>query len=142
MTTEKTSGKKALQGVVISNKMDKTAVVDVIRKKKHPLYDKTITLSKRFKIHDERNECNEGDIVRFIECRPMSKDKHFRLVKILVEGEKIEEVSVESSVEEVLHVEKHIPEEQLQMKEDSEGDEGNAPAETDDSQSEEPREEQ
>lgn len=83
---------KVRQGVVVSNKMDKTIVVKVERRKKHPLYHKTISLSKKFKAHDERNECNEGDIVRIIECRPLSKDKKFRLLEIVQRGEVVESV--------------------------------------------------
>lgn len=103
MGTEiKSSGKKTLQGVVKSAKMDKTAVVVVERRQKHPLYNKTIIRSTRFKIHDERNECKEGDIVRFIECRPISKDKHFRLLSVVTRAESVEGIPLEESVREAL----------------------------------------
>lgn len=78
--------KKILEGTVVSNKMDKTVVVRVDSRIKHPLYGKTITRSKKFKAHDEKNECMEGDFVRIIECRPLSKDKSFRLFSIVKKG--------------------------------------------------------
>jgi small subunit ribosomal protein S17 len=79
LTTTKT---KQFSGVVSSIKMDKTAVVLVSRVVRHPVYKKQFTVSKRFKIHDEKNECKVGDKVVFVECRPISKDKKWRLVKI------------------------------------------------------------
>ncbi len=74
--------KKTLQGVVVSNKMDKTVVVEVHRSTRHPLYKKILLKSKRYKAHDQKNECKEGDTVRIMECRPLSKEKHFRVVEI------------------------------------------------------------
>lgn len=70
-------------GVVISNKMDKTIVVKVQRQYKHPLYKKIVRQHKNFKVHDEKNECNEGDRVQIIEHRPISRDKHWMLHKII-----------------------------------------------------------
>ena len=75
--------KKEKQGVVISNKMDKTVVVVVERKVPHALYNKPMVSTKRFKAHDENNECNIGDIVKIMQTRPLSKQKRWRLVEIL-----------------------------------------------------------
>ncbi len=75
--------RRELKGVVISNKMDKTIVVAVKYKVKHPLYKKTINRTLRVKAHDEKNECGIGDTVRLAETRPLSKDKYFRLVEIV-----------------------------------------------------------
>lgn len=80
---EKESKKKSLQGVVTSNKMDKTVVVSVQRSMMHPLYKKILRKNKRYKAHDAKNECQIGDTVRIMECRPLSKDKHFRVVQIM-----------------------------------------------------------
>ena len=63
--------------------MDKTIVVAVKTKKKHPLYKKTVNYSKKFKAHDENNECGIGDTVKIMETRPLSKDKNWRLVEII-----------------------------------------------------------
>lgn len=70
-------------GIVISDKMDKTVVVAVQYDAKHPLYGKSITKTSRFKVHDEKNECEIGDTVSIIETRPLSKDKNWRLVEII-----------------------------------------------------------
>ena len=75
--------RKVLIGTVISDKMEKTAVVNVIRTVQHPLYKKTLKKSKRYKIHDEENSCQIGDQVRLIECRPISKDKCWRLLEVV-----------------------------------------------------------
>ncbi len=75
--------RKVLIGTVVSNKMEKTAVVDVIRTTQHPLYKKTLKQSKRYKIHDEQNSCQIGDQVRLIECKPISKDKCWRLLEVV-----------------------------------------------------------
>lgn len=77
----KKSNKKVLIGTVSSNKMDKTIVVTVERKLKHKLYKKYITKSKKYKAHDEKNECNIGDIVKIIESRPLSKHKRWRFIQ-------------------------------------------------------------
>lgn len=71
---------RVLQGVVTSTKMDKTAVVKVERKVRHKKYLKQSRVSRKYKVHDEKNECREGDRVRFEECRPLSKEKRWRLV--------------------------------------------------------------
>ncbi len=69
--------------VVSAGKMDKTIVVKVISRVKDPIYKKVVQKSKKFKAHDENNECGIGDRVLIMETRPISKDKHFRLVKII-----------------------------------------------------------
>ena len=69
-------------GRVISNKMDRTITVLVERKIKHPLYGKYIRRSTKLHVHDEKNECNEGDQVTITECRPMSKTKSWKLAEI------------------------------------------------------------
>lgn len=70
-------------GVVSSNKMDKTVTVLIERKLKHPIYGKFVKKSKKFFVHDEKNECNEGDTVKITETRPLSKNKRWRLVEII-----------------------------------------------------------
>lgn len=75
--------RKERVGIVSSDKMDKTVVVVVEEKAKHPLYKKTITTSKKFKAHDENNECGVGDKVRIVETRKLSKDKNWRVAAII-----------------------------------------------------------
>jgi small subunit ribosomal protein S17 len=70
-------------GIVTSNAMDKSIVVSVERKIKHPIYGKFMKLTKKFLAHDEKNECNPGDTVSIMETRPMSKNKRWRLVQII-----------------------------------------------------------
>ena len=70
-------------GVVVSNKMDKTIVVAVATKEKHPIYGKFVKKTTKFTAHDEKNECSEGDTVRIMETRPLSKNKTRRLVEIV-----------------------------------------------------------
>ena len=70
-----------LKGIVVSDKMDKTVVVSVTRFVKHPLYGKFYKVSKKYKAHDEENKYKVGDNVEIVETRPISKDKHFRVVK-------------------------------------------------------------
>ena len=79
---------KTLTGTVISDKMDKTAVVLFERKVKHPKYGKYVKKSTKYKIHDEKNECKTGDVVTIAEVRPISKDKSWKLVEVLGSGEK------------------------------------------------------
>ena len=74
---------KLQSGVVVSNNMDKSIVVKIERKIKHPIYKKTIKRSKIYIDHDEQNECKIGDLVQIAECRPLSKRKRFRLYKLL-----------------------------------------------------------
>jgi len=71
----------SLTGVVTSDKMDKTVVVLIERKVKHPLYGKYIRRSSKFHVHDASNECAVGDIVEFRECKPLSKTKHWEIIK-------------------------------------------------------------
>ena len=75
--------RKTLVGRVVSDKMDKTITVVVETKRNHPVYGKRINYSKKYKAHDENNECNVGDTVRVMETRPLSKDKRWRLVEIV-----------------------------------------------------------
>ena len=85
MSTETDTGKEArtVSGRVISNKMDKTITVLLERKVKHPLYGKFIRRSTKVHAHDEANECKEGDMVVVETCRPISKSKSWRLVKVV-----------------------------------------------------------
>jgi len=80
---ERKNQRKVRTGVVVSDKMDKTITVAVERLMRHPLYGKTIKRTKKFKAHDENNECKVGDIVTIMETRPLSHDKRWRLVKIV-----------------------------------------------------------
>jgi small subunit ribosomal protein S17 len=75
--------RKERVGVVVSNKMDKSVVVAVKRKVKHPIYGKFVNKTTKFVAHDERNEASEGDTIRIMETRPMSKTKRWRLVEIV-----------------------------------------------------------
>lgn len=75
--------RKTRVGRVVSDKMDKTAVVTVETFVAHPLYGKQVKRTTKFKAHDENNECGEGDMVKIMETRPLSKDKRWRLVEIL-----------------------------------------------------------
>ncbi|MCD4761732.1 30S ribosomal protein S17 [bacterium] len=72
--------RKNFSGIVISDKMDKTVVVRIDSVKVHPKYKKRFTVSKKYKVHDEKNKFKEGDKVNFIECRPLSKDKRWRVI--------------------------------------------------------------
>jgi small subunit ribosomal protein S17 len=75
--------RKLRQGVVVSTAGEKTCVVKVEERKKHPLYGKMITQSKKFHAHDENNDCGVGDTVTIMETRPLSKLKHWRLLEIV-----------------------------------------------------------
>jgi len=74
---------RTVEGRVVSNKMNKTVTILVERQVKHPLYGKYIRRSTKLHAHDEANACNEGDIVRVTECRPLSKTKNWRVVEIV-----------------------------------------------------------
>ncbi len=89
---ERRGFRKERVGKVVSDKMDKTRVVVVERIVKHPLYKKYIKVRKKYYVHDERNESREGDIVRIMETRPLSKIKRWRLVEILRKAERPEEL--------------------------------------------------
>ena len=75
--------RKERVGIVVSDKMDKTIVVAVSERVKHPLYKKIVNRTKKFKAHDENNECRIGDTVRIVETRPLSRDKRWRVEKIV-----------------------------------------------------------
>ena len=75
--------RKTLVGTVVSNKMEKTVVIRIERRTLHPLYKKYITRTKKIKAHDEGNVCQIGDLVKVIESRPLSKDKHWSLLEVL-----------------------------------------------------------
>lgn len=80
---EKRNLRKTRTGVVVSDKMDKTVVVAIKERVKHPLYGKIVNRTKKFKVHDENNQCSVGDKVRVMETRPLSKDKHWRVIEIV-----------------------------------------------------------
>ena len=80
---DRASSRRVKQGRVASNKMDKTIVVVTETRVPHPTYGKIVRKSTRFKAHDEKNEAKIGDIVRIMECRPLSRDKRWRLVEIV-----------------------------------------------------------
>jgi small subunit ribosomal protein S17 len=95
MSTEnKKSALRTKTAVVLSRKMDKTAVVAITRLVKHSLYQKLIRKRSKFKIHDPKNETHRGDVVLIAETRPLSAQKHWRLVKILRKAVEIEEAIV------------------------------------------------
>ena len=75
--------RKTRIGVVVSDKMDKTITVEIRNRVKHPLYGKIMNRTEKFKTHDEQNEAGIGDTVKVMECRPLSKDKRWRLVEII-----------------------------------------------------------
>lgn len=77
------SFRKTRVGIVVSDKMDKTIVVAIKTKVRHPLYGKMVNRTRKFKAHDENNECGIGDTVKIMETRPLSKDKRWRLVEIV-----------------------------------------------------------
>jgi small subunit ribosomal protein S17 len=79
--------KRILQGVVVSDKNDKTIVVKVERRLRHPVLKKTVRLSKKYHAHDERNEAKTGDVVRIQETRPLSKQKRWELVEKVAAGQ-------------------------------------------------------
>ena len=78
---------KTLQGVVTSQKMNKTVTVMVGRRTKHPKYGKYISLSTKYHVHDEKEACNEGDTVLIQECKPISKTKSWKLIEVIQKGE-------------------------------------------------------
>lgn len=81
--SSRSESRKVRDGIVVSNKMDKTVVVKVTRRSRHPQYGKTVQQSKRYYAHDEENTLNEGDRVRIVETRPLSAKKRWRLLEIL-----------------------------------------------------------
>ncbi len=83
MTTQTRGHRKVREGVVVSDKMDKTVVVQVKDLVQHPLYRRVIKRTTKFKAHDEQNACNIGDKVRIMETRPLSKEKRWRVTEII-----------------------------------------------------------
>lgn len=75
--------RKTRVGKVVSNKMDKTVVVAIEKRDKHPLYKKVVKSTYKLKAHDENNECNIGDTIKVMETRPLSKEKRWRMVEII-----------------------------------------------------------
>ncbi len=80
---EERNRRKVLRGTVVSDKMDKTIVVAITTKKPHPIYGRQVKHTTKYKAHDENNEARVGDTVELMETRRLSKDKHFRLVRII-----------------------------------------------------------
>jgi len=81
------SRRKVREGLVVSDKMDKTVVVAIETKKVHPLYKKAIKVTKKYKAHDENNDCKIGDTVRIIETRPLSREKRWRVIEVISKRE-------------------------------------------------------
>lgn len=90
-TTQRGS-RKTFEGVVVSDKMNKTRVVSVARLVRHPFYDKVMRKSSKFSVHDEGNQSKEGDLVEIMSTRPLSKTKRWRLVRIVKAAPKVAEV--------------------------------------------------
>lgn len=82
-TAEERGQRKTRQGIVVSNAMDKSIVVRVNRTMKHPIYKKVIRRRKNYMAHDPENTCQVGDVVRIMECRPLSKNKRWRLLDVV-----------------------------------------------------------
>jgi small subunit ribosomal protein S17 len=80
---EKRNKRKVRSGIVVSDKMQKTIVVKLSRRLRHPMYGKLMTRSSRVKVHDEKNECRINDVVEIVETRPISSQKNWRLSKVL-----------------------------------------------------------
>ena len=78
---------KLQTGTVVSTKMDKTVIVRIDRSKRHRLYGKTLRVTQRYKAHDEKNECNLGDVVKIAETRPLSREKRWRVVEVVTKGD-------------------------------------------------------
>ena len=86
--------KKTMTGVVVSNKMDKTIVVRVERRFSHPVFKKVVKTTKKYKVHDEKNECLEGDFILVQETRPLSKQKRWRLLDVITRKNSLENEKV------------------------------------------------
>jgi small subunit ribosomal protein S17 len=93
---EKQSHRKVLIGTVVSNKMQKTIVVEVTRKKAHPMYGRVISIRKKFYAHDEKNETHPGDVVKIEESRPLSKLKRWTLKEIVRKTALVPEVDIDA----------------------------------------------
>lgn len=85
--------KRLFEGEVVSNKMEKTVVVKVVRAKKHPRFGKVLKFEKKYKVHDELQQANIGDFVEFQEGRPLSKTKHMHLVRIVKKADFVDGVA-------------------------------------------------
>ena len=83
MTTTQRNRRKVRVGKVVSDRMDKTVVVSIERLVRHPVYGRYVRKRTKFKVHDETNQCHTGDIIRFMETRPLSKDKRWRFVEFV-----------------------------------------------------------
>jgi small subunit ribosomal protein S17 len=83
VSTETRNRRKLRMGKVVSDRMDKTVVVSIERLVKHPIVGRYVRKRSKFKVHDEKNECRVGDVIRFMETRPMSKDKRWRFVEFV-----------------------------------------------------------
>jgi small subunit ribosomal protein S17 len=94
---QKQSGRKILIGTVVSTKMQKTIVVEVTRKKAHPMYGRVISIRKKFYAHDERNETHPGDVVKIEESRPLSKLKRWTLKEVVRKTALVPEVDIDSA---------------------------------------------
>jgi small subunit ribosomal protein S17 len=81
--SEQTSLRRSETGRVVSDKMDKTVTVLVERRVKHPIYGKVVTRSKKYAAHDETNDCHTGDLVQIEECRPISRNKSWRVTRVV-----------------------------------------------------------
>jgi small subunit ribosomal protein S17 len=90
---QKTTKRKTLMGLVVSNKMDKTVVVKVERKFIHPKFKKVVKSTAKYSAHDEKNECCPGDFISIRETRPLSKTKRWRLMEIITKGEEADKAS-------------------------------------------------
>ena len=86
-STETQKAQRTVEGRVVSNKMQKTVTVLLERQVQHPLYGKIVRRSTKVHAHDETGECKEGDVVRIAECRPLSKTKNWRVVKVVTRAE-------------------------------------------------------
>ena len=92
--SETQKSQRTIEGRVVSNKMQKTVTVLLERQVQHPLYGKIIRRSTKVHAHDENGQCKEGDVVRIVECRPLSKTKNWRLVEIVVKNTEAVPVAV------------------------------------------------
>jgi len=79
--------RKVREGLVVSDKMDKTVVVAIETKKVHPLYKKAVKVTRKYKAHDENNDCKIGDTVKIIETRPLSREKRWRVIEVISKRE-------------------------------------------------------
>jgi len=113
---------RVIEGTVVSDKMDKTVVVTTVRRKKHRLYHKVISLTQRFKAHDENNECRLGDLVRIQEARPLSRDKRWRVIEILHRGD-VAEVQPSVIGQELERVTQTAPKREEEVEEVTEAEE-------------------